>query len=396
MEPERLYDDVIVRYLLREADPDEERFVINWMKADEKNRLYVESLRNTLQLVAVKQETEKVDLDDEWKHLQQLVSGAPQTTESSFDYYTPDRGIQEGKQSRRAKVYKILLAGSVAASVIFLIGLSAGWFSSAVKTENIVGRKEHTPEEKAKIDPLMAVVHHEVNTSGKSKQFLLPDGSAIILSDSSELTYKEPASGDRRDVYLVGNADFTVAKNKAKPFTVFSETVSTTAIGTKFTVTAKERENFIRVRLYEGKVVIKSLNGYSAKWTKEIYLKPGQELVYDKSRKTATVASFLLAKQAVSQPVNQTKDSPSIPHYNKGSWFMFNNQSLSEVFDALADMYDAKIVYARKDIKNMYFIGTYDKADSLEKILKQIALLNNLKLTKQNDTFRIEKQTIKK
>jgi hypothetical protein len=75
---------------------------------------------------------------------------------------------------------------------------------------------------------------------------------------------------------------------------------------------------------------------------------------------------------------------------------MFNNQSLPEIFDALAEMYDERIVYAKKDVKNMYFIGTYDKSDSLEKILKQITLLNNLRLTKQNDTFRIERQIAKK
>ena len=75
---------------------------------------------------------------------------------------------------------------------------------------------------------------------------------------------------------------------------------------------------------------------------------------------------------------------------------MFNNQELGEIFDALADMYDVKIEYKKKDVKDMYFIGTYDKSDSLEKILKQIVLLNNLKLTKHNEVFRIEKPIIKK
>ena len=39
MEPERLYDEVIVRYLLNEADPEEEFIVTEWMKADEKKQV---------------------------------------------------------------------------------------------------------------------------------------------------------------------------------------------------------------------------------------------------------------------------------------------------------------------------------------------------------------------
>jgi transmembrane sensor len=397
MEPESVYDEVITRYLLNEAAPEEINFVLDWMTADEKNRLYVESLRSTLHLINLKQSTAKVNIDDEWVKFRNNLFPDHKTTAHFNEYKNPEwKDFTEEKPGRRANVFKLLIASSVAASVLFLIGLSAGWFSPAVTPDGVVVQKEKAPESQAKIDPLMAVVQHEVNTSGKTKQFLLPDGSEILLADSSELTYKEPANGGRRDVYLVGKADFKVVKNKIKPFTVFSEDISTTAIGTRFTVIAKEKDKFIQIRLYEGKVVIKLLKGYSEKWTKEIYLLPDQALMFDKSRKAATVVSFAGQKQAGSQTINQTKDSPSIPHYNKGSWFMFNNQSLPEIFDALAEMYDERIVYAKKDVKNMYFIGTYDKSDSLEKILKQITLLNNLRLTKQNDTFRIERQIAKK
>ena len=396
MEPERLYDEVIVRYLLNEADPEEEFIVTEWMKADEKNRLYVESLQNTLGLVAIKQEVEKVDLNVEWEHFQQRASGVHLTTARPFDDHTSDREIQDKKKSGRARVYRILLTGAVAASVLLLIGLSAGWFSSPVKPQNMASRKANVPEEKEKIDPLMAVVQHEVNTSGKSKRCLLPDGSEIVLFDSSELTYKEPTEGNRRDVYLTGKADFTVAKNKTKPFTVFSEDITTTAVGTKFTVTAKENENPIRVRLHEGKVVIRSMKGYNAEWRNEIYLVPGQELLYDKNRGKASVVSFITEKGAGKAMLDRPTESPAIPHYDKRSWFMFNNQSLNEIFDALAEMYDRKIAYTKNDVKNMYFIGTYDKSDSLDKILRQIALLNNLTVTKQNDTFKIEKKSDRK
>jgi ferric-dicitrate binding protein FerR (iron transport regulator) len=400
MEPERIYDEVITRFLLNEAGPEEEAFVREWIEADEKNRLYVEELRKTLQLVSIRQNNSKINLDQEWIQFRNAISEKQKAASynEDNDSSAPEWEIgREERRSRRTKIFKLILGSAVAASVILIIGFRSGWFSDKMQVGSRSGQEAQLPtKQPGKFDPLMAVIQHEVNTSGKTKQLILPDGSEIALSDSSELTYKEPTEGNRRDVYLTGNADFKVAKNKAKPFTVFSEDISTTAVGTKFTVTAKEKERFIRVRLHEGKVVIKSLKGYNANWPKEIYLVPGQELVYDKSRREVTVVSFIAENPANKQLLNLPKENPSIPHYDKRSWFMFNNQPLNEIFDALAEMYDRKIVYAKKDIKDMYFIGTYDKSDSLGKILKQIALLNNLTVTKQNDTFKIEKKIVKK
>ena len=397
MEPDNIFDDVIIRYLLNEANAEEVKFIREWMNADEKNKLHVESLQNILQLIHLKQEASKIDVEQEWNHFRQEEFENHSSLASLYIDKSSDwESHNEEKHHKRKRVYKILIATTIAASLIFAIGRISGWFSSPVQHEAVIAQKNNLPEDKVKVDPLWAVVHHEVNASGKTKQVTLPDGSVIALADSSELTYKEPANGNRREVYLMGKADFKVAKNKSKPFTVYSEDISTTAIGTRFTVTANTNDNLIRVRLHEGKVVVKHLKDPGSQWTKDIYLMPGQELVYNKVLNEVSVTWFVGESRTFDQITSQTKDSPSIPRYNKGSWFMFNNQPLSEVLDALSEMYDAKIIYAKNAVKNKYFIGTYDKSDSLEKILKQIALLNNLQMIKQNDTFRIEKPKVKK
>jgi transmembrane sensor len=396
MESERKYDEVITRFLLDEAAPEEEKFVLDWMAADEKNRLYIESLRNTLHLVDVSRQTSKIEVEKEWEQFCKVVFDQQPKVLHLNPYALPDgESSFREEPAPRARLYKLLIAAAVAASILLIVGFGAGWFSTGSKPETAVAKKENALKE-AKIDPLMAIVQHEVNTSGKARELILPDGSKITLSDSSELTYKEPVDGKRRDVYLVGKADFRVAKNKVKPFTVFSEEISTTALGTMFSVTAKKSDRMIRIKLFEGKVVVRSLKGYNKNWTGELYLRPGQELAYDRKQKTATVTSFAVETKSHVKVVNQVKENPSIPHFDKRSWFMFNNQALSEIFDALAEMYDAKILYSKKDVKDMYFIGTYDKSDSLDKILKQIALLNDLKVTQQNGTYKIEKNKLQK
>lgn len=71
---------------------------------------------------------------------------------------------------------------------------------------------------------------------------------------------------------------------------------------------------------------------------------------------------------------------------------MFNNQSLIEIFHSLEMMYDVKIIYAKKDVEQRYFIGTFSKSDAVESILQQIAVLNKLTVTKKDSSFIIKKR----
>lgn len=66
---------------------------------------------------------------------------------------------------------------------------------------------------------------------------------------------------------------------------------------------------------------------------------------------------------------------------------MFNNQSLEQVFDQLALLYNVDIVYSKKDVFNIYFIGKFNKSDSLEAVISQISAVNNLTVTRQNNKF---------
>ena len=84
-------------------------------------------------------------------------------------------------------------------------------------------------------------------------------------------------------------------------------------------------------------------------------------------------------------------DDPAVPKYGRGSWFMFNNQSLEQVFDQLSLLYHVEIVYSKKDISRIYFIGRFNKSDSPVAVINQIAAVNNLTVTRQNNRFIIAK-----
>lgn len=279
---------------------------------------------------------------------------------------------------------------AVAASILAVIVL--GW---RLANRNSTTGKPVAVNVNKGVSDHPSVVRTLSNTTDKPKLLVLPDGSEVRLCSNSIISYNEPFTGQKRDITLVGKARFKVAKDKTRPFTVFSGDISTTALGTRFTVTAFENGENIVVRLYEGKVVVKSAASAKRKLKNDFYLLPGNELVYDNNSLTAKIRTFRTQVNAVVKNSNKKEtlpiENPSVPHLGKGTWYMFNNQPLWQVFDQLEDMFKVDIVYRKKDISKSYFIGTFNITDSLDDVLKQIAGLNNLKVVKKNNKIIISR-----
>lgn len=380
MENSNQYDGLLIMYLTDELASEERVFVENWINSSEQNKTYFEEVRNVWKLVAEKQVIgqvlEQINTDEKWDRFQQRVI-ANETKVVTFSH--------EEERVHKPIVYKLLIAVSVAASVFLVIGFGWKFFFGkgqevpvAVKTEKASGH-------------IVSVTRHEVNTTGKEKRIQLQDGSLIILENNSEVFFQEPFS-DKRDITLAGKAYFKVAKDKTKPFTVLSGEISTTAIGTEFTVISYKTSHRITVQLFEGKVVVKAADKANGKLKHDVYLLPGEEFVYD-NQSTGQVRKIKRKNGASEQIIEDEKsrDNLSIPENTESPYFMFNNQRLSRVIDDLAALYNVKIIYNKKDLQNIYFTGKYEKSESLEVILNRIGTLNKLTISKNNDVFIISK-----
>ncbi|HMF71276.1 MAG TPA: FecR domain-containing protein [Flavitalea sp.] len=388
MKGNRELDDLLVSYILKELSSEEEDFVIRYISADEKNRLYFEELKNAWKLLTIQDEVNEIDVSNEWKYFKQTVANEDQHLKAIKSKPETDPEVSfNGKGSRRLFVKKVLIPVAVAASVIGLI--FSGWFFKTGAKED-VGQVSRVTENIHNVDS--TVLRREVNKTGKPRKLLLHDGSEIVLADKSEVSYYDPFISNRRDIILKGKADFKVAKDKTKPFTVYSLDVATTALGTQFSVSAFEDAVNTVVRLNEGKVVVNSTTNVKGVAGKAYYLVPGEELVFNNLNYTARVLHFNKKHPPVKVTQTRTsKDSPEFTNHRKGSWYMFNNQSLGQVFDQLSMLYSKQIVYSKKDLQNLYFIGSFNKSDALRSILTKITSLNNLKLTQEENRFTISK-----
>lgn len=117
--------------------------------------------------------------------------------------------------------------------------------------------------------------------NGTREKIVLPDGSVIHLNSGSHILYPKNLEGKTRMVYLVGEADFKVAKNPEKPFIVRSSNMMVTALGTEFNVRAYPEEKFITATLIEGKVKVNCND------TTSYVLLPNQQIVYTKNTLTS-------------------------------------------------------------------------------------------------------------
>ena len=179
----------------------------------------------------------------------------------------------------------------------------------------------------------------------------LADGTEVWLNAETEIRYPVQFTGDKRIVYLDGEAYFTVAPDKNKPFTVVSTHASVSVLGTQFNFRAYPDERDVQTTLVSGSVIMQS-----EKYKQQIKLVPGEQGVLEKN-------SAKLMKQEVNT-------------YLYTAWkdgrFAFRDARLEDLFNILARWYDLSVFYQSPEAKDIRFTGDLNKTDDFKSILKII------------------------
>lgn len=223
------------------------------------------------------------------------------------------------------------------------------------------------------------------NTGNKPMALVLPDGSVVQLQPAASIVYNKQFR-ENRNIYITGEADFTVAADKLHPFVVYSSELFTTALGTFFHVKAIPGDDMITVRLNTGKVLVQGATD-KKKVISAVVLTPGKELRYYRKTGKAIVANFNTTGTDILVKAGNNGDSHATP-----DWYKFNNQPMAQVLDQLSNYYGVAIYYYPSDVMEIYFDGKFENTDSLAKILTDLTLPNNLKLIRNDSGFIIKKK----
>lgn len=219
----------------------------------------------------------------------------------------------------------------------------------------------------------------ENHTAGK-KQVRLKDGSLAELFAGSTLRYKTSFGKEDRNIYLSGKGFFDVAKNPAKPFTVYSQGVVTTALGTSFTVTAYTDKQEVTVVLHSGRVMV--LRPVAQRGRKEIFLLPGQQLSCNTTAGTARVTQI---------SGTATSAGTLALGSRTGVAATYDQAPLDSVLQTISEGYGVHLQYNREEMSAMLFSGSIRETDSLSQVLKRIAVLYDLSVKPSAKQFIIRK-----
>jgi transmembrane sensor len=289
-------------------------------------------------------------------------------------------GVHHTLFYRRRMVRRIVKLG-IAASLILCVGLAwmGGWF----KNDHIA------TDSTAAVTESSFLWIEKINSSKKDSAITLADGTVATMKSGSSIRYHEPFDwNNRRDVITEGVVSFHVAKDKTKPFTVFTGDIATTALGTFFIVDYRAERKTIIVTLNEGKVVVRSSDTLHKKLKKDYFLLPGDRLLYNRETSVAS----LIRSQEKNVLVKAGDLNVRYNQKQKPDWYTFNGTKLSDVFDQLSAYYNAPIYYYPDEVKDMYYTGRMEKQDSLSDILRDIALLNHLTVSRTNNTFTLKRK----
>ena len=202
---------------------------------------------------------------------------------------------------------------------------------------------------------------------GTRSQVVLPDGSKVWLNAESTIKFQVPFQEESREVGLLGEAFFDVAKNPEQPFIVQSGNVKVKVLGTRFNYKAFAEDKNIEVVLEEGKIAL-NLQGKTG--TQEAIMKPGDRAVIEKESGKATIGNENINKYIA---------------WHSGK-LVFDNTPMSEVARLLERWYGIEVTVQDPEIMNYRFTTTFDN-ESLFQIIELLGLSSPIRIEYIPATF---------
>jgi transmembrane sensor len=227
---------------------------------------------------------------------------------------------------------------------------------------------------------------HFITTVGEQRTVILSDGSTVQINTNSQLDVD--FSRDKRIIRLLkGEAYFTVAKNKRRPFYVYAGDGIVQAIGTAFNVRLKLL-NEIEVTVEEGLVALAAIVKKEPVTSKKIALIPSS------SPETEMFLAELSAGQSTtfSHTVEKIELIQTSALNRKLAWrqgvLAYSNDPLLKVINDISRYTNITIEIADPSLRTLPIAG-YFRVGEVE------ALFDSLEITFGLDVKRINKNYVR-
>lgn len=197
----------------------------------------------------------------------------------------------------------------------------------------------------------------------------LPDSTKVWLNSDTKISYPADYGMKERNVALMGEAYFEVAKNPDKRFIVETKGMQVEALGTAFNINAYKNDNKIIASLFSGSVRV----SYEDHVT---ILKPHESVKVD-----------LLTRDFFQYEDNNMKD---IALWRENE-ITFDGESLEEIAHIINRLYNTTIYIEDESLKKECYIGTV-RNNSLENFIDIINLTTPVVYENKGDTVFLKRR----
>lgn len=377
--------DIISRSLMYDLDAEEQRQLDQWLAGSEEHQRLYRALLAKDDLAEQYHAYMSLDSEKAWRKQASLIEQAEGDDAPRHHrfYHIPRRYI--GRVAA-AIVGVLLVAGGywfhhgqpvpkapVPVSQEMVAAMQKAEQSSSNEATLQVG--DEKPQQVRSLSALLKIMARQdvdeemlgtiITRHDKEFWMSLPDGTRVHLNGNSRLSYPLAFTGDQREVALVGEAYFIVAKDKELPFIVHTAKGDVKEYGTEFNVNTQGDKTC--VVLVKGSISVRVEDG------KEQMMTPG-----DKAE---------LAMQGVT--MSRVDVAPYVA-WNTGH-FSFEDCRLDELMQVVARWYGLQVVFTSDQLRTVRFTGSLSRYESIENTLEVIGAIANVKVEQQDTRIIISK-----
>ncbi|WP_020531151.1 FecR family protein [Flexithrix dorotheae] len=245
----------------------------------------------------------------------------------------------------------------IAASIVFILlaGVSYWYFSLPVE----------------QIQETTIAIIEKINPKGQNSTIKLKDGSVVRLNAESILRIPEQFKSDLREVELIGEAFFEVAKDSSRPFIIKTGNIKTKVLGTSFNIKSYPEDENVKIAVVTGKVMVGNLD--SLETGEEVLLIPNQMATYHKSTRLFEKGSF---------------NPDDVIAWKKGVIY-FHEAGFEEIKEVLERWYGVEFRVKKQVDFGQGFTGRFEK-ESLETVLKGLSYAADFDFSIEKDIVLIK------
>jgi transmembrane sensor len=208
----------------------------------------------------------------------------------------------------------------------------------------------------------------KVTQRSEYKYLLLPDSTQVWLNAASTLEYPQQFTGDKREVFLSGEAYFDVKHADKIPFVIRTGKVSTLVLGTAFNIKAYPGREHIIVSVNRGKVKVQYEDKDIATLIK------GQQVKVNNTGTQAPEKKSVITDAAAWQQGHLT----------------YEDETIEDIINELEQVYDVRIEVNNAVIRQIRISTTLRREMGVDEALKVLCNITDTRLTTVQGVYIIQ------